>query len=307
MKRIVIALSAVLLGVTGVGVSQEGSMETQAALSNPAESLIIKEIQGESLTYHIVTPDPIMGSTATIITAGDRAFLVDTQFSKRDAEKVVNYLKARGLRLEMIYISHGDPDYYFGLPTLLEAFPEADAYATQETIEHIAATVEAKLAVWAETLKEDAPTEISLPKAIEGEITFGDNHFLIVGNDPKRTSLYNEADRLLLGGISISADSHLFIADTKSIESQQSWIEDLIYFESLKPAIVIPGHFGAGNRFGIENIHFTKTYLERFLEAEAQFDESNAIIAYMKEYYPELNDAVLPLSAQVVTGEVEWE
>ncbi len=289
------------------GVTTTAATEGEEMGQKRNHSPLYKSIQGEKLTYNVITPDPIMGSTATVIRDGNRAFLIDTQFSKEDADKIIQYIKSQGLTLEGIYISHGDPDYYFGLPFIQEAFPKAKAYATKETINHINSTVANKLQVWKETLKENAPTSVTLPEAVVGEVQFGEHTFKIVGKDPKRTSLFNEADKILLGGISVSADSHLFIADTQSRASQESWIADLVYLESLKPKIVIPGHFGAGNSFSPENLTFSKAYLERFLAESEKAQNSAQLIEAMKRAYPNLDDGALELSAKVIKGEEKWD
>src|ERR1051325_1771389 len=53
---------------------------------------------------------------ASVLVQGERdAVLVDAQFAKGDAQKLVEKIKASGRHLTTIYISRGDPDYYFGL------------------------------------------------------------------------------------------------------------------------------------------------------------------------------------------------
>ena len=70
----------------------------------------------------------------------------------------------------------------------------------------------------------------------------------------------------MVGGILVSTGSHLFMADTKSIDSQLQWINDLSELESLSLRTVIPGHFEAGNQFMPQNIKFTKEYIEKLLQ-----------------------------------------
>lgn len=49
-----------------------------------------KKIQGIDATYLIMNPDPVFGSTATIIEKNGKGLLVDTQFSKRTQIKLSN-------------------------------------------------------------------------------------------------------------------------------------------------------------------------------------------------------------------------
>ena len=95
--------------------------------------------------------------TATLVVKDDKALLVNSFFTRSSAEEVVSYLKAEGLTLEKIFILHGDPDYYFGLERIREAFPKAYAYATKETVEHIMNTLCGKVTFRHPVLKDDGP------------------------------------------------------------------------------------------------------------------------------------------------------
>lgn len=269
-------------------------------------------IPGEAVEYAVFNPGEIMGNSSVVIAKDGKAMLVDAGFSKADGERIVKFLQENNLELTTVFISHGDPDYYFGLPAVLAAYPEAKSFATKETIKHIEKTYEDKLDVWAPLLQENAPNKeaIILPERIKNAVEFEDQTFEIVGKDKHRTSLFNKEDGLLLGGITVSADSHVFIADTPKISDQKSWIKDLEKLESLEPKIVIPGHFGSDNNFGIDNIQFTKRYIETFIEAEETANSSQEIVEMMQAAYPDFEDSVesvLELSAKVVTGEIEWD
>src|SRR5690606_32824151 len=86
--------------------------------------------------------------SSVIVSGKHDAILVDAQFGKGQAEQVVARLRASGKRLTTIYISHGDPDYYFGLPTLTQAYPDAKVVASAATVAHIRKTMNDKLAYW---------------------------------------------------------------------------------------------------------------------------------------------------------------
>jgi glyoxylase-like metal-dependent hydrolase (beta-lactamase superfamily II) len=71
---------------------------------------------------------------------------------------------ASGKHLTTIYISHGDPDYYFGLDTLTQAFPDAKVLASAATVAHIRKTMDAKLAYWGPQMGADKPASWSCRK-----------------------------------------------------------------------------------------------------------------------------------------------
>ncbi|WP_140117836.1 MBL fold metallo-hydrolase, partial [Vibrio parahaemolyticus] len=69
-----------------------------------------------------------------IISGPNEVVLIDAQFQNNDAQQLVDKIKKLNKKLTTIYISHSDPDYYFGLETITKAFPEAKVIATSETV-----------------------------------------------------------------------------------------------------------------------------------------------------------------------------
>lgn len=91
--------------------------------------------------------------------------LVDSQFSIRDGEKLVEKINASGKKLKTILIPSGDPDFYFGLQPVAKAFPDAKVIATPAVVKHINETRDVKLAYWGPQLKDGAPVELTVPAA----------------------------------------------------------------------------------------------------------------------------------------------
>lgn len=263
--------------------------------------------RGNSYTYYTMEPEPIFGATATIIAREGHGLLVDTQFSKADAESIIGVARAQKINIEVIYISYSDPDYYFGAAQIKNAFPNAKVIATVNTIQRIQQTYSDKLKIWADVLKGKKPKTILIPEPVGNLISFAGQDFSIVGHDPAKQTVYNVEDKLLLGGILVATDSHLFMADTKTKDAQEGWIRSLDELISLKPQVVIPGHFKKGNHFLPENLTFTKNYIGSFIAAEQEATSSNDIIQKMQQAYPDLTTGSLEMSAKVVTGEQAWD
>ena len=51
--------------------------------------------------------------------------MIDGGFRLSDGHALAKAIVATGKRLTTIYISQSDPDYYFGLAPVLEAFPDS--------------------------------------------------------------------------------------------------------------------------------------------------------------------------------------
>ncbi len=141
------ALCALALAVALSGCNDAASPAatpgSTSAAATPAEPA------RPALTTEVFNPGEagIFAVSSVLVEGKDEAILIDAQFSAEQARKLADRIKASGKRLTTIYISHGDPDYYFGLDTLHAAFPDARILATPQTIAHINATKDAKLGV----------------------------------------------------------------------------------------------------------------------------------------------------------------
>jgi glyoxylase-like metal-dependent hydrolase (beta-lactamase superfamily II) len=64
------------------------------------------------LTLRVYNPGSasLFPVSSTLILGNKEAILVDAQFQKNDAEKLVTLIKKSGKKLSIIYISHSDPD-----------------------------------------------------------------------------------------------------------------------------------------------------------------------------------------------------
>lgn len=70
-------------------------------------------------------------ASSVSLISGDRdAVLIDALLTPADAARVVEWIRATGKNLTTIYITHGHGDHFFGLNTILEAFPDARAVNT---------------------------------------------------------------------------------------------------------------------------------------------------------------------------------
>ena len=143
-----------------------------------------------------------------IVTGPKEAVLIDAQFQRNDAQAVVEKIKATGKRLTTVYISHYDPDYYFGLNVVRAAFPQADIVATPETVAKITSSKDGKLAHWGPILKDNAPQALVVPKPLAGRSLKVDGQTLeITGPEPTRSFVWIPSLKAVVGGIPVLATS----------------------------------------------------------------------------------------------------
>lgn len=246
--------------------------------------------------------------SSTLISGEKDAILVDAQFSNQEAEALVERIRASGKRLTTIYISHGDPDFYFGLDVLTRAYPEARVLATPATVAYIEKTRAPKLAYWGPILKDSAPARTLVPEPLQDNLLQLEGQRIeVVGHDPQHTSLWLPGIKAVVGGVLTSANIHLWVADAQSLEARRNWLKSLDELEALQPATLIPGHYLGEAAMNLDDLRFTRDYLLALQEELPNAKDSDALIAAMKARYPDLeDDSSLELSAKVLKGEMQW-
>jgi glyoxylase-like metal-dependent hydrolase (beta-lactamase superfamily II) len=201
------------------------SLLTSASLLTLATTVIAQPL---ALDVYNPGDKAIFPVTSTLISGERDAILVDAQFSTREAQELVERIQASGKNLTTIFISHGDPDFYFGLDTLTRAFPNAKVLATPQTIAYIEKSREPKLAYWGPILKDTAPARTLVPQALQGDhLTLEGQTLQLIGHDPKHTSLWIPSIKAVVGGVLTYANIPPWIADAQTPQARQTWLKSL--------------------------------------------------------------------------------
>lgn len=269
--------------------------------------------QAKTLTLDVYNPghNSVFPVSSEIISGPTEVVLIDAQFQNNDAQQLVEKIKKLNKKLTTIYISHSDPDYYFGLETVTKAFPDAKVVATAETVNAINATKDGKLAYWGGELKNEAPSHIVVPDVIIGNSFTVDGEKLEIkgldGASPDRTYVWVPSLKAVVGGVLVYDNLHVWIADTQTDVSRQNWQQALKSIQALKPDTVVPGHFTGNAKFDIEAVTFTQQYLSDFEAATKASKNADELIKNVDVKYPHLDEkSSLELSAKVIKGEMQW-
>lgn len=249
--------------------------------------------------------------SSVIVSGKQDAILVDAQFGKGQAEQVLAKLRASGKHLTTIYISHGDPDYYFGLQTLTDAYPQAKVVASAATVAHIKQTMDAKLAFWGPQMGADKPAKLVVPQVLQGnQLNLEGQRLEVVGLDgpqPGRSFVWIPSIKAVVGGVVVADNLHVWMADTQTAQSHKDWLMTLKRIEQLKPQVVVPGHYLGQPGESLEAVHFTAGYIRAFDEETAKASNAAELITAMKKRYPDQGEeSSLELSAKVAKGEMKW-
>jgi glyoxylase-like metal-dependent hydrolase (beta-lactamase superfamily II) len=271
-----------------------------------------KTIETNSLTLQVYNAsEKSFGVSSVIVSGKTDAVLIDAQFTLADAENVAQQIKKSGKKLTAIYVSFGDPDFYFGLEVFKKYFPEVTAYAAPATVEHIKATAQKKLDVWGAQLGKNITSNVILPQVLKGNsIDLEGQKIEIVGLEefPTKTFVWIPSIKAVIGGINVFGTTfNLWMADAQTTEARQQWINVLDKIEALQPAIVVPAHAKSESAFDLSAVKHTKTYIQFYEEVLKTNKTSEAIIAAIKAKYPALTfDIALQLGAKVNSGEMKW-
>lgn len=103
--------------------------------------------------------------------------------------------------------------------------------------------------------------------------------------------------------------SHLWVADSQTMDSRLKWVSALDAMKTLNPEYVIPAHFSiaAGTVYGTSAIQSTRQYLIDLEKSLKDSGNSQQVIDKMIALYPDF--AVisnLEMTAKVLTGEMPW-
>jgi glyoxylase-like metal-dependent hydrolase (beta-lactamase superfamily II) len=248
-----------------------------------------------------------------LVTGPTEALLIDGGFSYPDGRALVDAIKASGKTLTAIYISQSDPDYYFSLKPIHEAFPEAKVLAASATLAAIKGNVEKKLAAWGPMLKENGPqalADVVLPEAFDGPSLAVDGEaieIVTVKGIANRRYLWSPSLKAVFGGVLVLSGVHVWTADTPTKEDRAAWIAALDEIAARQPAVVVPGHIVADAATDLSGVAHTKAYLLAFEEELPKAADAAALKAAMEARFPGLDMGVaLDIGAKVAKGEMKW-
>ncbi|MCA5918495.1 MBL fold metallo-hydrolase [Pectobacterium brasiliense] len=249
-----------------------------------------------------------------LITGKSEAVLIDSNFNYSDGKAVADAIKASGKKLTTVYITTNDPDYYFGLEPVRQAFPGARILAAPDTVALMKKKSEGKIKAWAGQLGKNGPASVSeliFPEASNISTLTVDGETLEIVNEPglkdRGRYIWVPSLRAVFGGVAVFGGMYPWVADAPTVEDRNAWRAALDNILARKPKIVVPGHVTAASPLDASNVTYTRDYLNAFEDEVAKAADSAALIAAMKKRYP--NEAMpvsLELGAKVAKGEMTW-
>lgn len=249
---------------------------------------------------------------STLVYGEKDAMVIDAGFTRADALRIAANVLDSGKQLTTIYVSQADPDYYFGVETLKEIFPQADVVTTPAVLEKLMPKLAGKVAFWGPKMGANAPRKPVVPRALsENTLTLEGQTIEIRGTQgvlAHRPYTWIPSIKAIVGNIGVFGQMHVWTADTQTAAERAAWVAQLDEMAVLKPEIVVPSHMQSGTKIDINNITFTKDYLQTFEKKLATSSNSAELINAMKQAYPQISagSMSLDIGAKVNKGEMKW-
>ena len=247
------------------------------------------------------------GVTSTLIEGDKEVLLVNAQFSKSEALRIAADILDRGKTLKTIFVSYGDPDFYFGLDVFKQYFPNVQIIATPQTVKHIQDTQALKVAYWGPKMGANAPSKIIVPQAYTAKTLKLENESIEIKGQKELTYLWLPSAKAVVGGIPVSSGIHLWMADTPTTKDRNEVIQALENIKALNPKVVVPAHMKEEAAEGLNAVNFSIDYLKQYEKVAKATKSSADLIKMMQKQYPDLAESgSLELGAKVVKGEMKW-
>ncbi|MHC6529979.1 MBL fold metallo-hydrolase [Vibrio proteolyticus] len=260
-----------------------------------------------TLTTYNPQDKGIFPVASTLIEGEKNAVLFDAQFGVEEGKHVLDMIQKSGKQLQAIYITAGDPDFYFGLEPIVKAYPDVNIYATQAVVDHIKRTKDQKISYWGPILGENAPKSVYVPQVFNGNISLEGESIELKEGGTHQAYYWIPSLKTVLGGVSVASGGHVWMADAATHEKRIEWVQGLDRMLALKPTRVIPGHYIGEEPADTDAVTFNRDYVATYDVNVANSQNSAELIKKTMQAYPQFEaDAGLELGAKVSMGEMNW-
>lgn len=252
--------------------------------------------------------------TSVLIMGQKDCILVDCQWTRSNAYRVIAEIAETNLNLKAVFATHAHPDHYWGIGHIGEAFPDATLYAMPEDIPTIKQQFHDKTEHWESVigkvnlcrmLPELTPLPESCTLELEGnEIQI----FPRVWGDLKyNTAVWVPSIKTLIASDILFSDAHPFTCEV-SAKGRAKWYAEIEHLETLGAEVVVPGHIKQGTPLDCRSFKFTKDYLLATDEELAKTKDMATFFYNMCMRFPGAQLIFLSndMNASVFLGGREW-
>ncbi|WP_432700317.1 MBL fold metallo-hydrolase [Kluyvera cryocrescens] len=254
------------------------------------------------------------GVTSTIIYGDTDAILVDAQFTLANAHRLVADLMELKRDLKVIYLTHLHPDHYLGLEVIKSVYPNAEVFAYKKAADDINQAYDFKIDYWGNTILKSNGANIKFDVTrLEDEVIYLEGQpinilGILCGDCVDIAALWIPSTRTLVASDLVFSGCHVWVADMRSPEQVNQWLETLDKLEALEPAVVIPGHSSfPALTLSPSAIGFTRQYINDFFKQLPTAADADGLKTAMERIYPGLPVKIcLEYSARILKEKYVW-
>ncbi len=225
-------------------------------------------------------------ATSVSLISGERdAVLIDALLTAEEAGRVVDWIRATGKNLTTIYVTHGHGDHFFGLNTILAAFPNAQAVTAAAVIPDAQTQLSPDvMGFWNAIFPGQIPEHPIVPDALGGDVIDLEGQelrIITVGQsdtNPSTIVYIPSLDAVIAGDVAYNG-IHQWLAQTDH-EKRMQWIASVEQIEALKPKVVVAGHKRPDARDDdpATTLRDTKTYIRDFDRSLAESHSAQELV-----------------------------
>ena len=197
--------------------------------------------------FSVFTADPTGALVdSTLILGESRALLIDSQFTRPNAERLRDVIQATGRTLETIFITHFHPDHHFGVAVLKDMWPEARVVAHPAVSGMLGQMGQSMFDERKAQMGDGLPDTWLAPEALYGALSLEGETFEVL--DPMVGDT-NEITPVLLPQFDVVVAADLvyngtwaWLKETPTAEAAEAWLASLDSLEALGAGTIVPGH-----------------------------------------------------------------
>ena len=275
---------------------------------------IIKNFEGKKLSLKVfVASEDGFNVTSTIVMGEKECVIVDCQWTRANALRVVADVLESGREVKAIYATHAHPDHYWGMGEMHKFFPNAKCYAPKPVVTLYHHQYQPKLDEWVDTIGEMnlCREQCQALEALEQDYIELEGERLEIircmGDLMWNTIVWVPSIKTVICSDVVFNQAHPFTCEVNK-EQRQLWQKDIEGIFALQPDCVVPGHMKEGCPLDLSGLHFTMDYLKATEEELERTTTAGEFFYNMFRRFPTatLNMLSNEMNAEVFKGGREW-
>ncbi len=277
------------------------------------QTIVTRHGEGKLATKVFVSSEDAFNVTSVIVMGQKECVLIDCQWTRANAHRVIAEILETGLELKAIFSTHAHPDHYWGMGEIAEAFPNAKCYAPEPVCTLYAHQYQPKLDEWTEIIGEQNLCRKQcdrLEPLTETYIELEGEKLEIIrcmGDLMWNTIVWIPSIKTVCGSDVIFNDAHPFTCEVDA-EQRKLWMKDIDGIAALGAEVIIPGHMRDTTLLDGSSLDFMRRYLVETENAIANTNSAGEFYYYMAKKFPtaSLNILSNEMNSEVFKGGREW-